>query len=77
VFLGGHEEGGDRIRLVPLGTSEAGSAENLPRLFTMFFKGVALQRESASSLPPCRLYLLYCSVLTGDVRDVARGVSAR
>jgi hypothetical protein len=27
-------------RLTPLG-SKAGSAENLPRLFTMFFKGVA------------------------------------
>jgi hypothetical protein len=26
---------------VPLGASEAGSVENLPRLFTMLFKGVA------------------------------------
>jgi hypothetical protein len=28
-------------RLVPLGSSEASSVENLPRLFTMFFEGVA------------------------------------
>ena len=27
--------------MVPLGASEAGSTEDLPRLFTMFFKGVA------------------------------------
>ena len=41
MFLGGHEEGGDGSGLVPLGASEAGSAEDLPMLFTMFFKGVA------------------------------------
>jgi hypothetical protein len=70
VFLVGHEEGGDRSGLVPLGSSEAGSAENLPRLFTRFFKGVAV--EGCDSWPPCRLYLLYCSVLTGEVRGVAR-----
>jgi hypothetical protein len=55
VFLGGHEEGGGR--LVPLGASEAGSAENLPRQFTMFFKCVA---EEGSETVRCPLVACTC-----------------
>ncbi len=66
MFLGGHEEGGNGSRLVPLNASEAGSAENLQGLFTMLSR--VLQRKVASSLPPCHLYLLYSSGLAGEVR---------
>jgi hypothetical protein len=43
VLLGGHEEGGNRCRVVPLREGEAGSLENLPGLFTMLQKGVVVE----------------------------------
>jgi len=75
VFLGGHEEGGDGSGLVPLGASEAGSAEDLSMLFTMFFKGVAEEGgEFVTSL------MLVLVVLLGfdrrGARRSARGVGA-
>jgi hypothetical protein len=41
VFLGGHEEGGDGSRLVPVSVSEAGAAENCLGLVSMLVEGVA------------------------------------
>ncbi len=75
MFLGGHEEGGDGSGLVPLGASNAGSAEDFPMLFTMFFKGVAGEGgEFVTSL------MLVLVVLLGfdrrGARRSARGVGA-
>jgi hypothetical protein len=45
-----------RVCVTSLGASEAGSAENLPRLFTMFFKGVA--EEGSEFVAPLSFVLV-------------------
>ena len=41
MFLGGHEEGGDGSRLVPVSVSEAGATENYLGLVSILVEGVA------------------------------------